>query len=123
MKGSLFLLVRLEKAGELFLEARQAATAVDELLLAAGPCGVRLRVNVEMQNVTLFAPGGAGGEFAAVCHHHFDGMVTRMDILFHRQFPGARQARQMGDEFGGSIQQPVTGGKPLRLTAVGLAGH
>jgi hypothetical protein len=75
-----------------------------------------------MQNVTLFAPGGAGGEFAAVCHHHFDGMVTRVDILFHRQFPGAPGAPNR-DEFGGSIQQPVTGGKPLQLTAVSLAGH
>src|SRR5262249_44715282 len=88
----LFLLVRLEKAGELFLEARQAAATVDELLLAAGPCGMRLRVNVEMQNVTLFAPGGAGSEFAAVRHHHFDGVVARMDILFHRQFPGTSGA-------------------------------
>jgi len=92
-RRSLFLLVRLEKAGELFLETRHAAATVDELLLTAGPCRMRFRVNVEMQNITLFAPGGAGGEFAAVSHHHFDGVVARMDILFHRQFPGASDAR------------------------------
>jgi hypothetical protein len=45
-----------------------------------------------------------------------------MDILFHRQFPGA-QARQMRAEFGGSIQQAVAGGKSWQLTAVILAGH
>src|SRR5262245_33609889 len=61
---------------------------------------MRLRVNVEMQNVTLFAPGGAGSEFAAVRHHHFDGVVARMDILFHRQFPGTSGAPIWGMNLG-----------------------
>ena len=80
----LLLLVGFKEAGKLLLEARHAATAVDDLLLAAGPGRMRLRVNVEMQDITVFAPGGAGGEFTAIGHDHLDGVVAWMDILFHR---------------------------------------
>ena len=62
----------------------QAAAAVEQLLLATGPGRVRLRVDVEMHDIALLAPGGAGGEFAAVGHHDLDGVVAGMDILLHR---------------------------------------
>src|ERR1700690_1466128 len=76
--------VGLQETRELLLEARQAAAAVDQVLLAAGPGRVRLRVDVEMHDIALLAPGGAGGEFAAVGHHNLDGVVAGMDILLHR---------------------------------------
>src|SRR5689334_13806398 len=70
-------------AGELLLEPRHAAAAVEQVLLAAGPGRVRLRVDVEVQRVASLAPGGAGGEFAAVGHLHRDGVVVGMDIGLH----------------------------------------
>src|SRR5690349_6740030 len=54
------------EAGELLLEARQAPAAVEQLLGAAGPGGVRLGVDVEVERIALLAPGGAGGELGAV---------------------------------------------------------
>src|SRR5712672_1229315 len=74
------LVVGLEKAGELLLEARHAAAAIDQMLLAAGPGRVRLRVDVEMHDIAILAPGRAGGEFAAVGHDDLDGVVVRVDI-------------------------------------------
>src|ERR1044072_6721512 len=74
----------LAEPAELLLEAREAPAAVHQVLLAAGPGRVRLRVDVEMQRVALLAPGGAGGEFRAVGHLDRDGVVVGMDIGFHR---------------------------------------
>src|SRR5262245_12958329 len=73
----------LEKARELLLEARQAATAVEQLLLAAGPGRVRFRVDIEMDRITLSPIGAAGGEFAPVGHDDLDGMIAGMDIGLH----------------------------------------
>src|SRR5262249_61730550 len=50
------------EAGELLLEAREPAAAVDQLLGAAGPGRVRLGVDVEVQRIARLAPGRAGGE-------------------------------------------------------------
>ena len=71
------------EARELLLEAREPAAAVEQLLLAAGPGRVRLGIDVEAQRVAFLAPGGAGGEFGAVGHHHLDGVVVRMQVGFH----------------------------------------
>src|SRR5262245_10974859 len=44
------------EACELLLEPRQAAAAIDQLLLAAGPGRMRLRIDVEVQRVARLAP-------------------------------------------------------------------
>src|SRR5947199_7980461 len=58
-RPALFL---LEKARKLLLETRQPAAAIEQLLLAAGPGRMRLRIDVEVHRVARFAPGGPGGE-------------------------------------------------------------
>ena len=59
--------------------------------------GLTKLVYVEMHDIAFFAPGGAGGEFAAVGHDHLDGMIVRMGLLLHRSDPlRTRQARQKG---------------------------
>src|ERR1700688_3249076 len=73
----------LEEARELLVEARQAAAAVEQMLLAAGPGRVRFRVDIEMQRIARLAPGGPGGELGAVGHDHFDGVVVGMAVGFH----------------------------------------
>src|SRR5215472_2608657 len=73
----------LQEARELLLETRQPAAAVDQMLLAAGPGRVRLRVDVEVHGVAGLAPGRPGGELGAVGHHHLDGVVVRMGLVFH----------------------------------------
>src|SRR5882724_2413797 len=77
-------LLLLADAGELLLEARDAAAAVEQALLAAGPGRVRLRVDVEVERIARLAPGGAGGELGPVGHDDLDGMVIGVDIGFHR---------------------------------------
>src|SRR5450631_24846 len=107
------LVVGLQEARELLLEARQAAAAVDQMLLAAGPGRVRLRIDVEMHDIALLAPGGAGGEFAAIGHHDLDGMVVRMDILLHGTGSvGAKWGAKMS-----AIWRVYTGRKPGRQAA------
>src|ERR1700692_3224797 len=73
----------LEEARELLVEARQAAAAVEQVLLAASPGRVRFRVDIEMQRIARLAPGGTGGELGAVGHDHFDGVVVGMGVGFH----------------------------------------
>src|SRR5262249_17453498 len=72
--------------GELLLEARKPAAAVDQLLLAAGPGRVRLGVDVEAQRVARLAPGRAGGELGAIGHDDLDGVVLGMGVGLHGQF-------------------------------------
>ena len=66
-----------------FLETRQPAAAVEELLLTAGPRRMRFRIDVEVQRIARLAPGRAGGEFGAVGHHDLDCVVIGMGIGFH----------------------------------------
>src|SRR5262249_48958835 len=70
-------------AGKLLLEPREPPAAVHQLLLTASPGRMRLRVDVEVQGVAFLAPGAAGGEFAAVGHHHLDGVIVRVQVGFH----------------------------------------
>src|SRR5262249_4843559 len=86
------LLLLQAEPRELLLEPRQAAATVHQLLLTAGPGRMRLRVDVEMQHVALLAPGGAGGEFAAVGHLDRHGVVVRMRMGLHRRCPAAKAA-------------------------------
>src|ERR1700760_934258 len=78
-ESSLFL----EEARKLLLEARDAAAAVHDLLGAAGPGRMRLRIDVEVQLVALLAPGGTGRILAAVGHHDRNCMIIRVNFLFH----------------------------------------
>ena len=73
----------LEEAFEFLVEARQAAAAIQQLLLAAGPGRVRLRIDIEVQRIAGLAPGRPRGEFGAVGHEDFDGVVVGVDIGFH----------------------------------------
>src|SRR4051812_3150053 len=45
----------LPEAAELLLEAREASATVHQVLLAAGPRRVRLRVDVEIERIARFA--------------------------------------------------------------------
>jgi hypothetical protein len=73
----------LQETFELFLEAGKTAAAVDEMLLAASPGRMRLRVDIEMQRVARLAPGRPGCELRAVGHDHFDDVVVGMSVGFH----------------------------------------
>src|ERR1700743_3885151 len=75
--------VLLEEARNLLLEARDAAAAVQELLGAAGPGRVRLRVDIEVQLVAFLAPGRAGLVLGAVGHHDRNCMIIRVNFIFH----------------------------------------
>src|SRR5690349_317929 len=72
------------------LELRQAAAAVKQRLLAAGPGRMRGRVDVEAQRVAFGTPGRAGLVFSAVGHDDLDRMVVGMGIGFHRVCPELR---------------------------------
>src|SRR5207248_1575320 len=61
--------ILFEEARKLLLEARDAAAAIHQLGVAAGPGRVRLRVDVEVQRVACLAPGGAGLVLGSVGHH------------------------------------------------------
>src|SRR5262249_50445293 len=78
---------------ELLLEAREPSAAVEQLLGAAGPGRVRLRVDVKVERVPLLAPGGAGGELGSVGHHDLDGVVVGMGVDLHGKSPARWQLR------------------------------
>src|SRR5262249_48109340 len=103
--GGLVALFLLQaEARELLLEARQTAAAIEELLVPTGPRRVRFRVDIEMQRIALLAPGGAGGEFAAVGHLDRDGVIIRMGVRFHRCNPAAGPLSGISVNLRGSIQ-------------------
>src|ERR1700676_2305893 len=84
-----------EEARELLVEARQAAAAVEQVLLAAGPGRVRFWVDIQMQRIARLAPGGPGGELGAVGHDHFDGVVVGMGVGFHGAGTGLSVLRNL----------------------------
>src|SRR5690606_31285318 len=71
------------EALEALLEARDATTAVHQLARAAGPGGMGLGVDVELQRVAFLAPGRTGLVGGAVGHDHVDGVVVRVNIGLH----------------------------------------
>src|SRR6185312_14070636 len=77
------LLLDLAEAGEAALEARQTAAAVGELLRAAGPGRMRVRVDVEVERLPRFAKRRAGGELLTIGHDDLDHVIGRVDIGFH----------------------------------------
>ena len=73
----------LQEPRELLLEPRHAAAAVDQMLLAAGPGRVRLRIDIEMQRIARLAPGRARGELGTVGHEDLDGVVVGVGVGLH----------------------------------------
>src|SRR5262245_62943975 len=104
-------------AGELLLEPRKPSAAVHQLLLPAGPGRVRFGVDVEVQRVPFLAPGGAGGEFGSVGHHHLDGVIVGMEVRFHGLVPArrARGSRKLVKSRG-SITQAPAGDKRIQIS-------
>lgn len=80
-KGLAFLL--LHEAAELVIEARDAAAAVEQLLVAAGPGRVRLRIDIERQSRAFFTVGRTGLEGGAVGHLDRDHVVSGMAVGLH----------------------------------------
>src|SRR5690349_23863941 len=75
--------LRLHEACELLVEAREAAAAIHQLLLTAGPGGMRCRIDVERELLAGRAPGRAGLVGRAVVETDFDEMIVGVDALFH----------------------------------------
>jgi hypothetical protein len=107
----------LHQAGELLLEARDAAAAIEDLLLTAGPGRVRLGVDVEVQRVAFLALGRAGQEFGPVGHDDLNRMIIRVNFGFHGKILNARKKRSQsfsglsGTNLGRSISQDGCGDK------------
>ena len=81
------LLVAAHQALVAVLEARDAAAAVDDVLAAAGPGGMRLRVDVEVEHRARLAVGRAGRVLGAVGHHDLDLVIVRVDVFLHGDKP------------------------------------
>src|SRR5580658_6633844 len=73
----------LHEAAVLGREAADAAAAVEQGLIAAGPGRMRLRVDVQMQLGAVLAVGRTGLVLRAVGHHHGDRVIVRMDVFLH----------------------------------------
>src|SRR5208337_2631964 len=74
----------LQETFELLLELADAAAAVHDLLVAARPGGVGLRIDIEVQLLAWLAIAGIGLELRTVRHHNGDLVIIGMNILFHR---------------------------------------
>src|SRR5262245_2538230 len=126
---ALVLILVLEEAGKLLLEPGQPAAAVEQLLVTAGPGRMGFRVDVEMEDVALLAPGCAGRELAAIGHFDRNGVVFGMGILLHGFWSGFRRriyphAVGLSMQFRGSIQDGAWSDKPLlRLRGKGAEGN
>jgi len=72
----------LHETGELLVEAREAAAAVHQLLLAAGPGRMGAGVDVEGDLLARRAIGGARLVSGAVVQLNFDKVIIGMDAFF-----------------------------------------
>src|SRR5437868_15403647 len=81
------LLLAERQAAEALVEACHLATGIEQLLIAAGPRRMHLRIDVEVQRVTFLAPGRARLELGAVGHFDVDRMIFGMDAGLHVSFP------------------------------------
>src|SRR4029079_2261796 len=95
------------------LEARQTAATIHQLLIAAGPGRVRLRIDVEMQGVTLLSPGAPGAELGAVGHFDGDRVIFGMRVGLHVRGPAAVTAVGIWLDLRGSIQDGTGPDKTL----------
>src|SRR5262245_36561635 len=81
-----------EEARVFPLEAGEPAAAIGEMLAAAGPGRMRLRIDVEFERIALGPVGRIGDELGAVGHHHLDAVVIRVDFLLHGSWPSQKSA-------------------------------
>ena len=65
------------------MKLRNAAAAVKNGLVAAGPGRMRLGIDIEGQRIASLAIGRAGHEFGAVGHHHIDGVIVGVNAFLH----------------------------------------
>ncbi len=68
---------------ELLVEAGEPAAAVDQVLLAARPCGMGGRIDVECQLRIRLAPGRPNPIARAVVKDDIHEMIVGMDAFFH----------------------------------------
>ena len=71
---------------EPLLELGELTAAVQQAV-DAGPGGMRLGVDFQIEGVAGLAPGGASRECRPVGHHDVDLMVVGVDLLFHGLAP------------------------------------
>src|SRR6478672_8139062 len=83
----LSLLLTEREPAEALVEARDLAAGVEQLLVAAGPCRMHLRVDVEVHGVAFLAPGRADLELGAVGHLDVDHVIIGVDTGLHVSFP------------------------------------
>lgn len=69
-------------AGEALVELGQLAAAINHAM-HAGPCRMRLGIDVEMQLRARLAVGRAGDEFGAVGHNDGDFVIIGMSFVLH----------------------------------------
>ena len=94
---------RSEETFELLLEARETAATVHQALVAAGPGGMRRRIDIERERVTLGAVGRLRDVVGAVGHDHLALVVVRVQIsgLLHgavRRALSAAAARNKAED-------------------------
>lgn len=90
------LLTAERQATETGVEAGDASTAVQQLLLTAGPSRVRAGIDVEIQYIAFFPIGGTGLEVGAVRHHNFDEVIIGMIGCFASHYVTLVAATQQG---------------------------
>ena len=81
--GGGFAVFLLGQARETLVELRQLAAAIDKAMLA-GPCRMRLGIDVELQPFARAAIGAAGLELGAVGHDDGDLVIVGVGVFLHR---------------------------------------
>ena len=76
------------QTAEALVEARDLAARIKQLLVAAGPGRMHLRIDVEVQRVAFLAPGRSGLELGAVGHFDVDHVVIGVSAGFMLFFLG-----------------------------------
>src|SRR5579872_6573736 len=122
-EGRALLLAADAETAEAGVEARQSATAIDELLRAAGPGRMGVRVNVQMQRRAFLAPGRAGDELDAIGHDDLDRVVIRVDVGLHREVSGGTSKEPSGGPAALSVGGPITRATRPRKSLRSAAGR
>ena len=72
-----------EEVFELFVELADLASRIHEMMPAACPSRVGFGINIQLQDITFFAPGRAGLEGGPVRQFHGNQVVIGMNVFFH----------------------------------------
>src|SRR5205823_10973947 len=90
---------------ESLVEAAETPSAIDQLLLSAGPGRVRGGIDIEGELSARLPPRGAGLVARAVVQGDGDEVIIGVDALFHGGNPGNSRKRAL-------IEEPSRAGKP-----------